>query len=206
MRKDRLFWMLMVSAVIFSFALSGCGSSRPAKVYILSAAQPPATAAKGVIPSAPPATVGVGPIQIPDYLDRPQIVTRTAQHELVVAQFDRWGGSLRHDITRVLLENLSALLPSDRASVVPWIRGGVLQYRVAVEVIRFDVTPGENVWLRAQWTIFGQDGAVLLFQESNLKEPLSGRDYPSMVAAMSQALGSLSKEIANRLTSALSGK
>ena len=150
MKRDRLFRIAGVSAVMLSFFLSGCGSSRPAKFYTLHPVKSIPAAAKQTVLSDPPVTVGIGPIEIPDYLDRPQIVTRTAQNELAQAEFERWAGSLKTDIARVLVENLSVLLPPDQVSVVPWTRGGPLQYRVAVDVTRFDVTPGENVWLKAR--------------------------------------------------------
>ena len=115
---------------------------------------------------------------------------------------------MKPDVARVLLENLSALSPAGQVNVVPWTRGGLLHYRVALDVTRFDIMPeGGNVWLKAQWTIFGQDGkTVAMARESNIREPMSGRDVATMVAAMSQALGTLCQDMADGLTSVLSAK
>ena len=207
MRRDRLLWIVVLSFVVFALCLGGCGSSRPAKFYILSPVKAPPVASKQATVSEPTVTVGIGPVEIPDYVDRPQIVTRTAQNGLDVAQFDRWGGGLKPDVARVLVENLSALLPADQVAVVPWKRGVSLQHRVAVDVTRFDATPGESVWLKAQWTIFGQDGKTVgMARESNIREPVAGRDYATLVAAMSKALGSLSQDMADGLKMVLSGK
>jgi uncharacterized protein len=207
MRRYVVFWSVLLGAVMFALSLSGCGSSRPAKFYLLTPVNPPGGAGKQAALPEPTVNVGIGPVDIPDYLDRPQIVTRTAQNEFQVAEFDRWGGALKPDIARVMTENLCALLPAGQVAVVSWRRGGTLQYRVAVDVTRFDAMPGDSVWLKAQWTIFGQDGkTVLMTRESNVKEAVSGRDAGAVVAAMSRALGSMSQEVAGGLKTVLSGK
>jgi uncharacterized lipoprotein YmbA len=207
MRRDRFFWIVVMGMLMVPLFLSGCGSSRPAKFYTLSPVQPTVSTGKHTSLSDGAVTVGIGPVEIPDYLDRPQVVTRTAQNELAVSEFDRWGGSLRPDITRVVMENLSVLLTSNQVSVVPWTRGGILHYRVALDVNRFDATPGGEVRLKAKWTIFGQDGkTVSMVRESDIREPVNGRDVATMVAAMSRALDSLSKDMSDGLTSVLSAK
>jgi uncharacterized protein len=205
MRRDRLLWILVASAVM-ALLLTGCGSSRPAKFYTLNAVQPGSVTAGQTSQSTGRLTVGLGPVEIPDYIDRPQIVTRTLQNELTVAEYSRWGGSLRPDVVRVVLENLSRLMAPKQVSVVPWTRGGPLQYRVALDVARFDATPGREVWLNAQWTIFSQDGKVAMASESNIREPLNGSDIGGIVTAMSQALGGLTKDMADGLTAVISAK
>lgn len=207
MRRNRLFWIVVVSAVIVPLFLNGCGSSRQARFYTLSSVQSPLAAGKQISLPDGAVTVGIGPIEIPQYLDRPQVVTRTSQNEIAVSDFDRWGGPLRPDVTRVVLENLSVMLASNQVSVVPWTQGGTLHYRVAVDVIRFDATPEKEVWLKAKWTVFAQDGkTVAMVRESNIREPVGSRDAAVVVAAMSKALGSLSQEMANGIASVLSAK
>jgi len=206
MKRERLVRIAAVGVVMVSLLLGGCGLSRSPKFYILSPVNSPGAAGKQAVLSEPTVAVGIGPVEIPDYLDRPQIVTRTAQNGLEVAQFHRWGGLLKPDVARVLIENLSAQL-ADQVAVVPWRRGVPLQHRVAVDVTRFDAMPGDSVWLKAQWTIFGQDGkSVAMARESNVREPVADRDYATVVAAMSKALGSLSQDMADGLASVLSLK
>ena len=205
MKRERLVRIAAVGVVMVSLLLGGCGLSRSPKFYILSPVNSPGAAGKQAVLSEPTVAVGIGPVEIPDYLDRPQIVTRTAQNGLEVAQFHRWGGLLKPDVARVLIENLSAQL-ADQVAVVPWRRSVPLQHRVAVDVTRFDATPGDSVWLKAQWTIFGQDGKSVAMAESNVKEPVADRDYATVVAAMSKALGSLSQDMADGLASVLSLK
>ena len=181
--------------------LSGCATSPPSKFYALNAVK--AQDVSGQVTTAPHIVlVAVGPIQIPEYLDRPQIVTRTAQNDLTFNEFDRWGGSLRDDIERVLIEDLSGLLASNGAAVLSWQRRTTGGYRVPVEVNRFDAVPGGSVLLKATWGIASHDGTkVFLTQAFSINQALSGNDYNTVVAGMSQALGALSQEIATSVKS-----
>ncbi len=148
--------------------------------------------------------VALGPVSIPDYLDRPQIVTRSGQNELAVDDFHRWAGSLETDITRVLIENLSALLPPDRYHVVSWIQPAQsytsIAHRVAVDVIRFDGTYGDSVSMKVQWAVFRKDREALVMHASII-EPVTGNDYRALVEAMSRVMESLSRDIADTISS-----
>jgi uncharacterized protein len=92
-------------------ALGGCASTQAARFYVLSAlpgggtASPGAAAERGL-------AIGVGPVTLPKYLDRPQIVTFTSPYALNVAEFDRWAEPLESTFVRVLAENLALLIPT----------------------------------------------------------------------------------------------
>jgi uncharacterized lipoprotein YmbA len=149
---------------------------------------------------SPGIAIGVGPIKLPEHLDRPQIMTRTSSNELELAEFDRWAGSLQDDFSRVLAENLSILLSTDRVSVYPWRKSVPIEYRVVVDVTLFDGTLGERASLIARWTVFrGRDKKVLFMQTSRISEPSGAQGYGAMVAAQSRALGHLSREIAKAI-------
>lgn len=196
---------LIRTALLVFFAaplvLAGCGTSPPSKFYVLNAVK--AQDVSGQILSPPHAlALGVGPITIPDYLDRPQIVTHTAQNELSFSEFDRWSGSLGEDIERVLIENLSGLLAAEAVAVVTWQRRTTGGYRVGIEVNRFEAVPGRSVLLKATWGVSSYDGSkVFLAQAFSINQPLSGKEYSAIVAGMSQALGALSQEIATSVKS-----
>ncbi len=182
--------------------LAGCGSSPTPKFYTLHSvaakAADPAPAGPQIEQPAAPVVIGIGPVEIPDYLDRPQLVTRSEQNRMRLLEFDLWTGSLRADVGRVLMEDLCALLPPDRFSVVWWKQGAAMDYRVALHIHRFDAGPGE-VLLSAQWMVFTKEkkGASLI-ATSRLTEA-SGADPGETVAAMSRALARLSREIAQKV-------
>jgi uncharacterized lipoprotein YmbA len=144
--------------------------------------------------------IGVGPIKLPEHLDRPQIVSRTSSNQLELAEFHRWAGSLKDDFSRVLAENLSILLATDRVSVYPWRKSVPIEYQVAVDVARFDAELGGNAWLIARWTVFGgRDKKVLFMERSRISETSDDHGYDAMVAAQSRALARLSREIADAI-------
>jgi hypothetical protein len=89
-------------------------------------------------------TIGVGPVSIPDSLDRSQIVTLSGGNEVIIAEFDRWYGSCRDEIARVMTENLSALLPSQRVVSYAWGRRVSLNRQITVDILRLDGVFREN--------------------------------------------------------------
>jgi uncharacterized lipoprotein YmbA len=132
-------------------------------------------------------------------------VTRAGKNELKLSEFDRWAGSLESDVTRVLVEDISSLLPTERFSVVRWTpyleSQAPASYRVEVLVERFEGTLGDSVLLRAQWAVFAKDKRLLLKKEAETREEMSGNSYEALVAAMSSALERLSQDIAGGIRS-----
>jgi uncharacterized lipoprotein YmbA len=191
----RTVWALALMALLFV----GCRSTPSPVFYTLT------TLAKGNPTAESPApkgdlAVGIGPAQLPEYLNRPQIATRTAPDRLTLSEFNRWGGSLSRDFLRVLAENVAALLGTDRVLAYPW--GDRLEptYRVALDVQRFDGQLGETVLLKATWIVTGGEGKTpLAVRKSDIQEPVSGKDYDALVAAHSRALATLSREIADEI-------
>lgn len=106
------------------FAMGGCASSKQARFYTLSPMSAPGDLPKRV-PAEQRMAVAIGPVAIPDYLNRPQIVSRSGPRELKLAEFERWAGSLEEDISRVVAENLSVLLAPDNVTVLRWGGGRI---------------------------------------------------------------------------------
>ncbi len=187
---------LFIACALFS---SGCGSTKPAKFYALSPTEG-AVAGKGAPLEDRIITVRLDPVDIPDYLDRPQIVSRSGQNELVVSEYNRWAGSLRDDITRALMNDLTVLLSREGVQVSIIRPAMPVDYRLRVDVVRFDIMPGGNVILRAQWILTGKDGAVAIpLRTSVVEEKIDGTGYAAKVAAMSRALEGLSREMAGAM-------
>jgi hypothetical protein len=195
--------MMGISLVL----VSGCASSKPAAFYHL---EPLGNLTTDMQKGSREGSiiVAIGPVMIPDYIDRAQIVTRASNNELKLAEFNRWAGSLEDDTTRVLVENISALLPQDRFFVMRWISFEQLDtpsaYSVRVNIIRFEGAPGNSVLLKAQWLIFDKKNTLLLKKEAHISESVNGNGYDALVESMSRALGNLSQDIAGGIKSASS--
>ena len=184
----------------------GCRSTPPPTAfYTLAAMTKPEPAGQDSAPMRDLA-VGIGPVQIPEYLDRPQIVTRTAPDKVALSEFNRWGGSLRQDLPRVLAENVAALLGTDRVLAYPWGDRLDPAYRVALDVQQFDGALGGAVLLKATWIVTGREGKIpLAVRKADIQEPVSGNDYDALVSAQSRAVAALSREIAEQIRRLVSG-
>jgi hypothetical protein len=185
--------------------LAGCAVSDPTLYYTLGqpgvrAADSPGSASSSRNSATGTDTVGigVGPVIVPVYLARSQIVTRTTSDQLDLAMFHRWAEPLQDGIARVLAEEIGARVPTDRILIYPWrgVVGGSLQYQVIVAIVRFDGRPGSDITLDTRWRILGTNGDELTFKRSRVVEPVAGDGYEPMVAAMTRALLTLGEQIA----------
>lgn len=187
--------MLCVCAGIL--LLSGCaGTSPQVDFYTLSAMPSSAGQSQTVCKNM---NIGIGPVSWPRFLDRSQIVTRSGQNKLVFDEFNRWGGSLRQDFSRVMVQNLSLLLEGSNIIIYPQQAGISLNYRVELDIQQFDGRLDESVLLLTRWVIRAHDDKMLASAVSNIQQTVSGDDYESFVASQSEALATLSQEIATAM-------
>ena len=180
--------------------LSGCLGSPPTHLYLV----PPLISPDPAPPAAAgqrDLTLGVGPVTVPPYLDRSQLVTRTSRAKLALADFDQWAGPLADTIARVLAENLSLLIPTERVVLAPWSRAIDPDYQVTVEVLQFDRGPGGEVVLAARWSLLDRDGKALVLRTSRLSQAAGGTDYEAAVTAMGRTLEALARDMAATLQS-----
>ncbi len=199
--KNVFFRLALVILGAFLVILGGCAHTDPARFYILHSLSSSKTD-KQVIATEYDVPIVIGPIELREYLDRPQIVTRLSSNELKIAEFDQWAESLKNNISRVLAENISILLSTEDVFVYPWKRSELIEYQVIMEVIRFDGTLGGNVVLDTHWAILaGDEGKMLLIKKSSYSRPTGGEDYQALVAAKSQTLADFSRDIAQAINS-----
>jgi hypothetical protein len=140
--------------------------------------------------------LGIGPIKFPGYLDRQQLVTRISQNRFAVAENDRWAEPLEEYFSRVLSQNLSILLQTDRVVTYPWERSQSPTYQVQVEVLRFEPNAEQMVELWARWSITDRAKKTTSARESFLSRPAKDKSTEASVAALSEVVGGLSQEIA----------
>jgi uncharacterized lipoprotein YmbA len=140
--------------------------------------------------------LGIGPIKFPGYLDRQQFVTRISQNRFSIAENDRWAEPLDENFARVLAQNISILLPTDRIVTYPWERSQQPTYQVQMEVLRFEPNGDGVVELSARWSIMDSAKKTLRVSESSLTQPARDKSTEASVVSMSQVVSELSKEIA----------
>jgi uncharacterized lipoprotein YmbA len=198
--------MTGIAIALLLMALTACASSAPTRFYILTPLDGAGQEAQGAA-SETRATIGIGPVAFPAYLDRQQIVTRVSDNELHLAGFDEWAEPLKDNFTRVLVENLERLLPADSFTVFPFSGPETVDWQVGVEVIRLDGALGGDVLLLARWTIYEKkDNEMLLTKASRFSQTAAGPEYGALAAAHSRVIEALSREMAGAIQALSKGK
>jgi uncharacterized lipoprotein YmbA len=145
--------------------------------------------------------IGVGPVDLPEYVNRPQMVTGDSGNELRRAEFEQWAEPLETNFTRVLATNLSTLLKTDQVAVFPWKGPVPLDYQIVVEVTQFLGNPNGSVSLVALWRVLGKDGrAALVSRQSSFTESAGSPEYGALAAALSRTVAHLGRDIAATIT------
>ena len=169
---------------IFLVLLAACVGGNPPResFFTLNAPEPPTAAAE-----AP--SIAVGPVTIPEMVDRPQIVVRLGPNQVQVLEQARWAEPLKIAIGRVVAANVAASLGARLAPS----RGADADYRIALDVQRFE-SPADAALVEVLWTITSKAGRQS--GRSVARQPIAAKDYASLAAAHSAALAAVSSEIA----------
>ncbi len=178
----------------FCFALAAClvscGSSQ--EFFQLSATAAASTSS----PSG--SSIAVGPISLPNYVDRSELVFQDGANEFQVPSNASWVGSLPENVSRVLAEDLGRILHSSRVRTS--LESGVTpRYQIAVDVRQFHGISGQEAILDVSWRVQSGGGGVLLRQSGIFHEPIVGDGYAPVVAAQSRLLEQLAAAIAQSL-------
>jgi uncharacterized protein len=189
-------YLCSITTFLMIQALTGCGSSPRETYHTLS----PAAAMNGALPASGESTysVAVGPITLPEVVDRPQLVLQVGPNEVTYVELHRWAGSLKSEIPRVIADNLAAYLNVRQVAAYPQSAGDNAEYRVLVDIQRFDSTLGESVVIDALWKVKRQSDGAARTGRSTARES-GGGNYDGVVAGHSRALATVSRDIAEAI-------
>lgn len=174
---------------------ASCTASPPTRFYTLT---PIAPIEAGPGPDGKAVSLAVGPVMLPPYLDRAEVVTRMSDNRLEVSNVDRWGEPLDPLFSRTLRENLSLLLRSQNIYAMPNERRVSFDHQIEVDVLQFEAS-ATAVVLDARWRLYGSDGDNLRRTE-RFAVTLPLDDWATtdqVVEAMSRAVGDLARSIAD---------
>lgn len=174
--------------------LAGCASSPSSRFYTLSGPPSPTTAAAG--PS-----VVVGPVAIPAVVDRPEIVVTVGENEVWLDEFNRWAAPLADAIALATAENLAVALTTQRITLLAQSAGSDADYRVAIEVQRFESAPGSYALLDAVYTVRRLADGRTVSGRTTDRQSVDAKSYDALAAAHSRAVARLSGDIAAALRS-----
>ena len=139
----------------------------------------------------------VAEIDVPDYLDRPQIVTFVADsHQLHLAEFERWGEPFSANVSRALADDLSLLLPKAAVRFEAVSLQDTI-YTLEAEINRMDAILGDKIQFDVWWTL-SKNGTAMRRERTQLSMPV-GKSYEDLVAAESILIGRWAEQIAKKL-------
>jgi len=177
--------------------LTGCARTQPAQYYLLGGSA-------GAVTEAPASArrIGLGPVRLPDYLDRPQIVSWASPTRLHLSNAHRWAEALDKTFARTLLADLAEALPDAQLVAWPWRASQAPALQVTVDVQRFERAADGVFMLDARWAVQrGPADAAPVLRATSARVPVTGAadDYDALVAAASAAVLDLARDIAARL-------
>ena len=186
---------LLGFACLLLAALAACGGSPPARFYTLA----PLGTPHAITSNAFPISVHINPVSLPETVDRPQLVIAVARHQVRLLENHRWAESLKSAIPRIIADNLSRLLTTDRVSWHPHPSPHRVDYRITVDFRRFEGT-SDQVTIDALWSINRAGNQPPIAGRSLITQPLADSSPESLAAAYSQALAAMSNDISNAVT------
>lgn len=173
-------------------SLSACGGAAQ-KYYQLSSDGAAPTGTTGL-------SVGVGPVSLPAYVDRAELVFQSRPNEFQVPADAHWTGGLKENISRVLAADLGRRLRSGNVLAFPWNPGAKLRYQIAVDVSRFHAVSGEGAVLEVSWRVLNSDGSSTIRRGNGaFHEPIVGDGYGAVVTAENNLLAQLADAMAGSL-------
>jgi hypothetical protein len=192
-------WFVILVTCLISW---GCARSAEIIYYQLSAiTQEQSTTVadtfenKNLLP-----VIGIGPVRFPQYLDRPQIVTRLDMNRLQLADSHRWAEPLNDNISWILKENLGLLLVNNRLYTYPWPQSVAIDRQLIIDIIHFEGDSHGTAQLVVVWTIKNGKGEVLQpARRSKFQGAYSSSNYSELTEALSEALALFCREAAEEL-------
>ena len=189
---------LITLATLVLLMISACGSSPPARYFALN----PIDAEYRQDPDDA-VILGLGPLRIPDYLNRSQIVTRDVEAEMQVDEFSRWTEPLSIALPRIVATDIDNLLDQVVVIMFPYdaqVRSYV-SYRLVGDINRFEADQSGLTLLDVQWGIVDADGKMVVPVRRNRyqAQAVPGDGLNNVVSAMNDALSQFSRDVASKI-------
>ena len=146
-------------------------------------------------------SVAIAPVSVPEGVDRPQMMVRAGGHRVEMSEFHRWAEPLKSEIPRVLAVHLRRALRTARIATADQSASLDADYRIAIDVQRFESILGERVTIEALWSVRAARSGRARTGRSFVSEPARGPDHEALAAAHGRALAQVAGELAGAIRS-----
>lgn len=183
--------IIYLPMLLLALLLTAC-SSKPMQFYMLTA-EIDAPSVAAVLPAG--TVLGLGPIHLPAYLDRPQLVTALSEHQFQLDDQNRWAERLDDNIARALGLSLAKQLGIDQVVRYPWAPRQVIDYQISFDILELHQTASGQSRFSVQWQLKKAEHVVIgkRFECSEA----AGKGAEASVAAQSRCLARFSAELAD---------
>ncbi len=142
--------------------------------------------------------VGLGPVRIPEYLNRPQMMVAISDNQYSVSEEHRWAEKLDQNILLALYKALPAQLNTEHVLRYPWSQRQDINYQVSIDILDLTIDAQGQSQFMAQWSIKLKDKASV-DKRFECSLPASSSDYALMVKVQSECLTQLGQAISKFL-------
>lgn len=189
---------MRVFALACGILLLAACSSTPSNHYLLQTKV-------NSIPANSSPSIGVGPVEVPAYLRREQLVYSTGGNQIEIDSVQRWAEPLEGGIGRVVSLNLAGLLETNSVQTFPYHSKRLPEFGIKLHIHSLDARPG-TASLVAEWLVYRPASGESM--ERRLTQLTTGLDgqaelAPQLAGAYSELLWQLSEEIAGAVRSQL---
>ena len=187
-------WLLAVAGLL----MLSCQTATPPNYYRLDA-----SSSLGSVGPGP--SIGITPVEIPEYLVRSGLVRDASEVEVDVSNTERWAEPLESGIARVMALNLARALPTNDIRPYPWNNKRAPDITLRIKVTELRSLPGQAT-LVAETVISTQDGQFTS-ELISLQEPLtSSAPGDAIAAAYSALFAELSEALAKKIQAMMAVK
>ena len=191
---------ILISVILFTYC-----SSAPVQKYILTPSIESDTETLSDKETTD-ITIGIGSIEFSDYLKRPEIVSFKGNNELNIDELNRWAEPLEKNFERVLIENLSRLIPTNRIYIFPWQDKEANSFQITIVVNEFGMRSDSSLVLDTRWSVSKENKRDFLMTERSFyAENASGVSVEDNVAILSNLIGKFSRDIAKEIRKEIDG-
>ncbi len=183
-----------------SLMLCGCGTSAPVRYFNLEPIDYGSTSSAGERH-----IVGLGPLDLPGYLARPQIVTRGTNAEIIINDFRRWAEPVDESIHRIVAANVESLVDDVIVVSYPYHTMAQPEFRVYGDVVQFDADVSGEAVLVVQWGIAAADRTMVAPPQRAryVAQATDPSDTGAVVVALNAVIGDFSRDIASHIEQAI---
>ncbi|MFN2427074.1 MAG: membrane integrity-associated transporter subunit PqiC [Candidatus Binatia bacterium] len=159
-------------------------------------------------PSAAPARArpdihfGLGPVKVPGYLDTQALVRSNPGGSIEYVSDAFWAEPLGEGFSRALLYRTSTRIGTTNATAYPWYSTTGVDWKIPVDVLRFEATADGRAILVARWSVERVSNGEVVAGTESVFEETAGNDPVLIVDALSRCVDRLAETIATAVTSA----